>query len=339
MKLKFTLLSILFIVGSKSFADCPHCFTLANVKITTTSGSVSGFMPLHGEIFYDFEKDSVSIGDDIVEYAKNQYKEFQFVDSLVNLPVIGSSIINENIRQFSLSSVLSIHLLKYTKHGGAGSLTGISLKDYNLLTQSKIVSYELISGNVCDDLYINVSPELDSTDFHLLMDFLYSRENYISGFSELSKFARDTIYNHYVFTEIKRIHKEIIGGLTNDVEVIQNEFSDSLLTTYFNLLTEYRSFQIDFFEAVAIYFGYVELNDSKPVLEQFQNHKFFSRQKGNVERFKKLVTNEEITPFKKYYSLLSLFDNINNPNQLEMRNVFSQISNRYNFIKYQQCFD
>ena len=334
---KIILLVVMVLQFHPVMPDCPHCFRLARVSITVASGQqLIGYMPFYGEVYNKLRKDSLGINDDVTDVIKDVYETFQFVDSIFSLPIIGTTFIQENITKISLDTILNITYLEEMAYAGAGYLVGVRKNDAEVLSHYEIVNYGWVHGNVSDEVFINLSTDLDSSHFRTMINYthLHPRGPMLNKLYALAK-SKASVHDEGNLDYLKEVNSGLLHEYNEAIKALAVNTSDPVLNAYFSQLHDFYLYKCQAHEALAASLETLDFSNLWIFIEKW-NKSMAVYNKNDIE---KILCDKELDGLEKYYRLAKFYYSISPPNWKKLNDMFWEIIRSYDIVHYSHSFD
>jgi len=196
-----TILIFTLFFALQLFADCPHCYTVAKVKIVRAGeGDLTGYIPIYS---------SESSGKKFLkgrelknDLSKDEFrKKIIFTAKYYSFKKIGTFVAEEDIGEIKSENIKSIVFIKWIKNfNGAGSFSSLPERKITLLESAKSMQTIRHSHSVSDTVFINPDYKIPAKEFKLFTDYEPEKE----GVDELYE-----LYDILLYPEnYKRRHKK-----------------------------------------------------------------------------------------------------------------------------------
>ena len=171
--LKRVIILLLFILTIPFclYADCPHCYTVAKVKLIMKNGNERfGYIPIY--VRYG-DRDEIVKDVDLKDYLSlTKQDSIHFVKTYYTFERIGSMFAEEDIEKIIWDSIEHIFFLSWERDfTGACELDKLPLETIQKLKNEKILHVERVIESTYDVIFINQNPDVSEKEFNLLIKY------------------------------------------------------------------------------------------------------------------------------------------------------------------------
>ena len=104
------------------FGGCPHCYTIAKVKVTSINNSIhSGYMRFYGWYKENNNGEKPEVGENIFDLINNDRFPISIVDTLYHVKNLPQFTDEKYHHKFYKNNISTIEILKWTINRGAGN--------------------------------------------------------------------------------------------------------------------------------------------------------------------------------------------------------------------------
>lgn len=169
VKAQCMAVTAVFSLAAASWADCPHCYGMANVKLVTKDGMErTGFMPIYGSQQYPedgSEEPDIKAGVDL-------FRALSWTD-WETLPLYTAFHKTLGVfpepEEIALDHVEKIEFISWEDFAGAGRPPSVPPVQFRKLQEQRIYGVETIPLTVSDLEYVNLDPAISKKEFELLI--------------------------------------------------------------------------------------------------------------------------------------------------------------------------
>ncbi len=264
---------ILLILSNSLFADCPHCYTAAEVKVIFKDGEVMNvIIPIFGR---DFEENESKIkkGIDLKTLFVRDLTSITYVDSFRFIPKIGRLAIREEIKTLPMEKINQIIFLSWDKMTGAMRFPNLPKETVDRLKSKKILGDITITDGVSDIIYINQDPGISEKEFNLF--FRYAPDRQFDKYWKIRKKIRAELGSIKEETKevdllenAKNFIIELRDSLQKEIETLSISCSNEGIRNYLNFVSNQRETHIKFLNSIIVY---LESGDIE-IIKSFANN-------------------------------------------------------------------
>lgn len=157
------------------WANCPHCYTVAEIDIITTNlDTINCYTPY----FYGYSSKPeaksllpLTSGKDIIAILSTE-KEIKYIRDFYFGPNIGYMVCIDEVKTISISdsTVKAVILQGFIKDfNGACHFDTVSQTDYDYIKSHKFVSMLAWIGSCSDDYDVNFDPDVSPLEFVIIL--------------------------------------------------------------------------------------------------------------------------------------------------------------------------
>jgi len=277
MKQKIFLIILFSLVTTIIMADCPHCFTVVNVKIVYNNGiEEKSNLKFFRSFVLDNNEITPEINDNIKDYFPSKIQNISLIDSIYKINNIPAFIVEDEIRKVALNSIREIILLEWTKIAGAGGLPRLSKEEIEKILKSKTVYTNNKIFSVYDEFYIYTDTILSKSEFDFFIENSYNAQDEIrSARSRLNINRQKNLYPS--INELKLSFNKYFDRIDNKIYTICEIDIKEDINEYFTVYEKYLRLRKAYNQLLYSFLNTGDANNLKNFIDKKIQNEFYKK--------------------------------------------------------------
>ncbi|MBT7470333.1 MAG: hypothetical protein HN692_08030 [Candidatus Cloacimonetes bacterium] len=265
--IKSLTLFIIFSSFSISWADCPHCYTVAKIELTLRkNGEIKkGYIPIHdGALTYGSPYRHKPIPKENLTNRLTNHAQgisIDFAENYYYVDKIGFLVAEEEVQKIQKKSVEKIIFIEWVEQfSGAIAFDTIPLKNIKKLQKHTIYHVERVSESCHDNIFVNLNPDISEKELKLFIKYLTEYNGYRNDMGLIYKlFNNEQSYRTNFPNNLIDAFQTTISNLEKKVEAVSSP--EIKMKDLFN---EIRVFEEKKIKLCNVLIDYLEINKIIP---------------------------------------------------------------------------